>query len=104
MIAPRHAAADLQIDETVADTIARHDLAQNDAKRGGRHRHADANFIERAFQAGEVSALVNQPAATHLANFVDGVSELVAAIIDMDLGVAERQIAAVDVGDARHRP
>ena len=104
MIAPRHTAADLQIDEAVADTIARHHLAQNDPERGGRHRHADANFIERALQAIEVPPLVNQPATAHLADFVDCVGELVAAILDVDLGIAKWQITAVDVGDPRHRP
>ena len=51
----------------------------------------------------DVAALVDQAAAPHLADFVDAVGELVAAILDMDHGVAQRQIAAVDIGDAGHR-
>ena len=51
----------------------------------------------------EVAPLVDQAAAPHLADFIDAVGELIAAILDVDLGVAERQIAAVDVSDAGHR-
>ncbi len=102
VVAPRHAAADLQIDDAVADAVARHHLAQHDAERARRHRHADAQFGERALQPLEMAPLVDQATAPHLADFIDAVGELIAAILDMDLGVAHRQIAAVDVGYAGH--
>ena len=61
------------------------------------------NFGERALQPLDVPPLVDEAPAPHLADFIDAVGELIAAILDMDLGVAHRQIAAVDVGDAGHR-
>ena len=84
----RHAAGDLQIDDAVADAVARDDLAQHDAERGKRHRHADAQFVERALEPRHVAPLVDQPPSPHLADFVDAVGELIAAILDVDLGVA----------------
>ena len=33
----------------------------------------------------EMAALVDEPASPHLADFVDAVGELIAAILDMDL-------------------
>ena len=60
----------------------------------------DAQFAKRALQPVHVAALVDQRAAPHLADFVDAVGELVAAILDMDHRVRVRQIAAVDIGDA----
>ena len=45
---------------------------------------------------------VDQPACPHLADFVNAVSELVAAILDMNRGFAVRHIASVHISDARH--
>ena len=45
---------------------------------------------ERALQPLEVPALVDQPACPHLADLVDAVGELIAAILDMDRGLGER--------------
>jgi hypothetical protein len=47
-------------------------------------------------------ALVNQPPLPHFANFIDGVAELIAAILDMHNGLAQRQIATVDVSYSGH--
>ena len=47
-----------------------------------------------------MAALVDQAASPHLADFVNAVGELIAAVLDRDLRVAVRQIAAIDVGDA----
>jgi hypothetical protein len=48
-------------------------------------------------------ALVDQPPAPHLANFIDAVGELIATILDVDACRGEREIAAVDKGDAGQR-
>jgi hypothetical protein len=50
-----------------------------------------------------MTALVDEASFPHLANFVDTVAELIAAILDVHFGVAERNIAAVDVGYSGHR-
>ena len=103
MVAPRYAAGDLQINEAIADAVPRHHFTEHDAERLDRHRHRDAQFAERALQPRDVAALVDQPPAAHLADFIDAVGELIAAVLDMDFGLAERQIAAVYVGDAGHQ-
>ena len=58
---------------------------------------------ERELQPRHVAALVDQLAAPHLADFIDAVGELIAAILDVDARMRERQVAAVDIGDAGHR-
>jgi hypothetical protein len=45
---------------------------------------------------------VHQVAARDFADFVDTVGELVASVLDVHGGVAVRDVAAVDIGDARH--
>ena len=84
VVAPRDAAGDLQIDQAVADAVAAHDLAQHDAQRRRAHRPRDAELAERALEPRHVPRLVDQPAAANLADLVDAVGELVAAILDMD--------------------
>ena len=49
-----------------------------------------------------MAAFVDQPPAPHLADFVDAVGELIAAILDIHRSIAPRKIAAVDVGNAGH--
>ena len=102
MVAPRHTAADLQINDAIADAIARNDLPQNNAEGSFGHRRPDLQFTQRALEPREVTALVDQPTLPHLADFVDGVAELVAAILDMHHGLAQRQIATVDVSYSGH--
>ena len=41
-------------------------------------------------------------APRHLADFVDTVGELVAAVFDMDTGLGMGDVAPVDIGNARH--
>ena len=41
-------------------------------------------------------------AARHLADLIDAVGELVAAILDVHRGVGVRDVAAVHIGNARH--
>src|SRR5262245_32530389 len=49
-----------------------------------------------------MATLVDQPPSPHLADLVNSVGELVAAVLDMDDGVTVRHVTAIDVGDARH--
>ena len=49
-----------------------------------------------------MTTLVDEAAAPDLADLINAVGELIAAILDVDLGIAERQISAVDISIARH--
>src|SRR6185437_5149897 len=49
-----------------------------------------------------MASLIDEPPCPYFADFVDGVGKLIATILDMDLGVVERQVTAVDVSDAAH--
>ena len=71
-------------------------------QRRGAHRRGDAELGERARQPCHVPRLVDEAAVAHLADLVDGVGELEAAVLDVDGGFGVRQIAAVDVDDAGH--
>src|SRR5450631_2044363 len=48
--------------------------------------------------------LVDQAAAKNFADFIDTVGELVAAVIDMNHGVAVQHIAAIDISYFAHAP
>src|ERR1700689_11849 len=50
-----------------------------------------------------MAPFVDQAPVPHLADFIDAVGELVAAILDVDGSVAGRKIAAIGVSGARHR-
>jgi hypothetical protein len=47
-----------------------------------------------------MSPLIDGAAAPHLAYFIDAIAELIAAILDVNFGVCERQITAIDVSNA----
>jgi hypothetical protein len=49
-----------------------------------------------------MTAFINEAPSYDLADFVDAVGKLVSAVLDRHLGGVPRQIAAVDVCDARH--
>jgi hypothetical protein len=75
-------------------------FAHDHAERSRRHRLLDAKLVERALEACHVTPLIDDAATPYLADLVDAVGELVAAVFDMDRGVAARNIPAVDVGNA----
>jgi hypothetical protein len=47
-----------------------------------------------------VAALIDKTPAPHLADFIDTVGKLIAAVFDMDGGVAVGNVAAVHVSNA----
>ncbi len=49
-----------------------------------------------------MSPLVDHTPSPDLTDLVDAVCKLVSAVFDGDLGLAPRQITAIDVSDARH--
>jgi hypothetical protein len=49
-----------------------------------------------------MSPLVDEAATPHLAYFINAIAELIAAILDMDFGLCERQVTAIDISDAGH--
>src|SRR5262249_1334446 len=62
----------------------------------------DAQFAKRALKPFKMSSLVDEAATPHLAYFIHAIAELIAAILDVNFGVWERQITAIDVSDAGH--
>src|SRR5207253_2203069 len=103
-IPPRHAAGDLDVDHPVANLVAGDDLSQDDTERRTAHRPGDGKLAERSPEPVEVARLVDEAPAEHLANLVDAVAELVAAVLHVDAGIGERVIAAVHIGDTAHAP
>jgi len=49
-----------------------------------------------------MSAFINETPSYDLADLIDSIGELITAVLDGHLGGVSRQIAAVDVCDARH--
>ena len=85
--------------EKAKDTAA--GLAQQSLCQGKVWLQRAGQFLgERPFQPRHVPRFVNQPATRHLAHLVDGVSELIAAVFDVDCCLGVREIATVDVSDA----
>ena len=84
MIAPRHAACHLQIDDPVGDVVARDGLVQHDRQRRRTHRRGDLEFVQRARAAAPYGGARRSAACPHLADFVDAVGELIAAILDVN--------------------
>jgi hypothetical protein len=66
------------------------------------HRHV--KFTQRSHEAIKVAGLIDQAARPHFDYFVDCVTELIAAIFDMDARIRIRHVAAVDVDMAAHDP
>ena len=102
MVARGDAARHLHVDEAVPDAVAADEFALDRRERGPRHRHVDLDFRERPLETVEVPALVDRMAADHLADLVDAVGELVAAILDMHRRIPVSDIASVDIGPAWH--
>src|SRR3984893_2569637 len=102
MVALRHAPRYLHIDEAVLDPVPRHDFADHHGERTGPHRRGDLQFRERIGEPLEMAFLVDQGAAKDFAHFVDPIAELVAAVVDMNHGVAVQDIAAIDISYPAH--
>ena len=87
----------------VAHPVARDRLPQHDAPSAASDMGAAIfKAVERALQPLHVTALVDQPPVPDLADLIDAIGKLIAAVLDMDRGFAIRPIAAVDIGDAQH--
>ena len=103
MIAARHAARDLHVEQAVSHPVAPDDFADHVDERGPCHRPVDAQFAERAAEAIEMTGEIDDIAVTDLADLVDPVGELITAVLDMDAGVRVRHVGAVDIGNSGHR-
>ncbi len=90
MIARRHAPGHLNVDDAVAHAIAAQHLAHHGLERRLTHRRRDLELRERAPEALQMQALVHQAPALDRDHLVDAVGELVAAILDVDGGLAVR--------------
>ncbi len=102
MVAPGDAARHLHVDQPVAQAVLAHQLADDEAQRVARHRPVDAQLLQRAVEPVDVWLLVDQLAVADAHDLVDAVGELVAAILDVDAGLAMLDVATVDIGITRH--
>ena len=100
MVAPIRATCDLQIDQSIRQAVAPHDLAHNQTQccRGHRHRHVER--AETARKPIRVPLLVGQQPVDNGTHFVNRIGKLQAAILDMDAGLRVRKIPAVDICNA----
>ena len=103
VIAARHSAGDLQVDDAVAHAIAVEAFAHDDSQRSIGHGHWDAKLMQRAAQARDVALLVDDMAVADLADLVDTIGELVAAILDMDHGLSAGKVSSIHIGAAHQQ-
>ena len=101
MIAARHAAGNLQIDDAISargcgGSTSRNTTPSAAVDIGTEMRSSPSERVEPR----HVPALVDQPASPHLADFVDAVGKLISAILDATLAASRGNVAAVDVCDA----
>src|ERR1700730_1510178 len=102
MVARRHAPRYLHIDIAVIDPIPRHDFADHHSERAGPHRRGNLQFRERIGEPLEMAFLVDQGAAKDFAYFIYAIGALVAAVVDMNHGVAVQDVAAIDISYPAH--
>jgi hypothetical protein len=82
--------------------VAADGFAHDVGERRRAHRRFDLQRGERAREPGHMAGLIDKPAVAYLADLIDRVGELKAAVFHVDGGFGVRQIAAVDVDDAGH--
>src|SRR5262249_6306587 len=99
-ISSRHAARNLNIYDSIANSVASDRFAQHYRKRSMRHRARNPQFTESAVQRRHMTAVVNEPPTSNLPDFVEPMGEWISAVLDGHLGGVARQITAVDVCDA----
>src|SRR5262249_7397968 len=104
MITPRHAARHLDVDQPVAQTVAVHQLADDEAQCRPRNWPGDAQLVQGAIKPVDVRSLVDQPAVADADNLVDAVGQLVASVLDVDRRLAMIDVASIDVSVTRHEP
>ena len=102
MVAPRHAARNLDIDEPVPDLVPAHGFTEHELHRPGFQRPADPQFAQGPVQPAQMAGHVHDMPAPDFTDFIDAVGELIAAVFDMDSGILVRNILAIDVSDAAH--
>src|SRR5262249_51681923 len=87
----------------VAHPVAPQAFAHDDPERHGRHGHGDTQLRKRALQPLDMAALIDDVTAARLADLVDAVGELVAAVLDRNRGRRPGEIAAGHIGEAGQR-
>src|SRR4051794_15565001 len=103
MAPPRYPTCDLHVDNAVAHTVAAYGFAHHHRKRRGGERPCDLELVQGPPQALDVPTLVDQASLSHFAQLVDAIGELVASVLDIDRGIAPRQVPAIDIGNAGQR-
>ena len=103
MLAPGHAAGDLDIDQPVATPIACDHFCDHSFQRGTPHRRTDAQFGQAPLQPVEMQSRIHGVAAVQIQHFIDPVGELIAAVFYVNAGPGVGKVEPVDIGDATHR-
>ena len=102
MVAAGHATRHLHVDQPVAQAVAAHQLTQDEAQCPTRNRPVDPELAQRPVEPVDVRHLVYQTTIAYAHDLVDTVGELVAPVLDVNAGLAVIDVAAVDIGIARH--
>ena len=100
MIAPRNAARNLKIDQPGLYPVFAKQVPDDHPQRISRSRRFDPDFPKGMLEPFEMPCLVHKPAIAHAPDLIDGIPELIPPVFDMDGGLAMRNIAAIDIGNA----
>ena len=102
MIAPGHAADDLQIDNAFAKPVTARGFMRHDVKGTDRHEQSIPQFRQRTLQTLHLPLTVDQHAVSNGNHLVDALSELVTAVLYMSRGRSMGQITSIDIGYPAH--
>jgi hypothetical protein len=102
MIAPCDAARHLQVEQAIADMIAAERLANDMDQRRAVHRPGDPQLTERTVETIEMPGQIDDQPMTNLANLIDAIGKLKAAIFDVNHGVAVSDVTTIHIGYSRH--
>src|SRR6202008_2197948 len=93
------AAGDLDVDKAVFEAVGRDQFALDFHDALQRFRQGKRYFADRALQPRQVRCIVDQLAIENGRYFVDAIGKQETTVENRDLGLAERHIRAIDIGN-----
>ena len=102
MVAPCRATGDLQIIKPVLHVIAAQHFADDLRQGRAAHGHVHGKLVERAFQTVQVPGQIDDETMPYLADLVDAIGELEAAVLHVHRCLVMAKIASVHIGNSRH--